>query len=294
MVDSYELTDITNTARLLNALADVPPQKTTVREKTVIQMERGLVPVQIGDSSRRLAFDTGANFSVVMYSEAEALGLYIKKVGLDVRTATDMKVQADVTVVEQLTIGNVDLRNVVFLVFPDEFLTFPGGYKIPGVIGFPVISAMGEVRFQKRGILEIPKTPPSRPERNLALDDLELLVRVQYKADKLVCRLDTGAGKTVFYESFYQRYRSSIVPLDNLVMIKSGGVGGIREISAYQLPEAKLILGDKIVMLKEVNVYTKAITEDDENYLFGNIGRNLLNQFDEYIINFRSMSLLLK
>lgn len=289
-----DLQDVRNMARLFGALRDVLPQETTVRAKTILEMERGRIPVRIGEARRRFVFDTGANYSVLMRSEAEALGLAIREAGVEVGTSTDLKVQADVAVAERVSIGNIDYRNVVFLVFPDELLTFEGGFTIPGIIGFPLIEAMGEVRFRKGGMLEIPAAPSASTLQNLALDQLEPLVEVRYRGDSLVCRLDTGANKTVFYEPFFQKYRARIELLDNLKNVTTAGVGGARTIPAYRLPEAKLTLGETAVTLNGVDVYTQAITDEEENDLFCNIGLDLLGQFDEYVINFRMMSLLLK
>ena len=98
-------------------------------------------------------------------------------------------------------------RQVVFLVLDDSLLTFPGGFQIPGLIGFPVIEQMIEVRFSRDGQLSVPETAPPRAQRNLALDELTPLVRIRAHDAPLLCRLDTGAGTTEFYEPFYRRFQ---------------------------------------------------------------------------------------
>ena len=175
----------------------------------------------------------------------------------------------------------------------DEALSFPEhGVRIPGLIGFPLIEAMGEVRF-RGGAVEIPARAPDHPEKNLALVELRPLVRVRYEDHTFVCQFDTGASKTMFFEPFFRRYRKRIESLGRRYKTPVGGVGGIREIPAHRLPEVELSIGGKTVTLKEVDVFAEAITEDKNNILFCNIGRDLLTQFDEYTINFRSMSFIL-
>ncbi len=78
---------------------------------------------------------------------------------------------------------------------------------------------MGEIRFRRDDVMEIPSNPPVRKLGNLALDDLDPLVQVRYGRDEFVCRLDTGANKTVFYEPFYQRYRERLDALGRKVTI---------------------------------------------------------------------------
>lgn len=290
-----ETNDVKNMVLLLKPLADIPPQETTVRANSVLQrVSQGRIPVRFGKADRNFVFDTGANFSILMRSEAESLGLVVRKAGLEVGTATDAKVLADVAVAEKLTIGNIDYKNVVFLVFPDELLTFPGGFRIPGIIGFPVIETMREVIFRRGGVIEIPANPSPSTDRNLALEGLVPLIRVQYENDTFVCRFDTGASHTVFYQSFFRRYKNKIEALGNLRETPATGVGGTKHLSAYSLPEATLTLGGGTATLKDTDVFTQSIVDDEEdNYLFCNIGLDFLGSFDHYTMNFQTMSLQL-
>ncbi|PWG74236.1 hypothetical protein DF186_18940, partial [Enterococcus hirae] len=82
-----------------------------------------------------------------MRSEASRAGLSIREVGLQVATSTGKVVTADVAVADRLRVGGAEFRHVVFLVFPDELLTFPDGTRISGLIGLPMIEALGEIRF---------------------------------------------------------------------------------------------------------------------------------------------------
>jgi hypothetical protein len=229
-----------------------------------------------------------------MRSEAVELDLEIREAGFRVGTTTDLKVSADITVAENLRIGNLQFKNVVFMVFPDEALTFPeANFRIPGIIGFPVIEAMGEIRFRKDRTMVIPGEVPVRSQKNLALDQLDPRIAVQYESDTLLCRLDTGADRTEFYTPFFERYRSNVEAHGNLQMSKSTGAGGTREFPAYLLPEIELMIGGVNVSLGNVNVYTEPFGEGRE-HLFCNLGLDVLDQFDGYAINFRDMALVLE
>ena len=287
--------EIRGTLPLLEALSDVPPQTAEIRRSSRLALgATRRVPLKIGNAKRRFSLDTGANFSVIMASEAKALGLTIRPAGVEVATSTSRKVLADVALAEKMSIGKIDYTNVVFLVFPDELLTFPGGHTIPGLVGFPVVEAMGEVRFRLDNVLEISSRPPVRKLGNLALDDLDPLVQVRYGRDDLVCRLDTGADKTVFYEPFYRRYRDRLESLGRRVTVTTGGVGGFQELPALQVPRLSMTMAAAGANLREVDIYTSPIRGPENNYLFCNVGLDVLHKFRAYVINFRDMALVLE
>ena len=291
VLTAKETSDVENSLKMMQALSGVPPQELVARGATTLDYgSDGRIDVTIDGAAFRIPFDTGANLSLLMRSEAERLGLTIRPAGIEVGTSTDLKVHADLAVGERVEIGAMEYRHVVFLVFPDEMLTFPGGHVIEGLVGFPLIEAMGEVRFRRGGILEIPESIPERAMNNLALQQLEPLVRVGYEDDGLVCRLDTGADDTTLYEPFYRRYPALFEGMGEPGTVKSGGVGGIRATSAYTLPAIELEIGGAAVTLQDVEVYTTSITDEESNDLLCNIGRTALAGFEEYAINFRSMS----
>ena len=182
---------------------------------------------------------------------------------------------------------------MVFLVFPDRLLTFPGGVRIPGILGFPVLEAMGEVRYMGGQSLEIPKTPPPRPPHSLALDQLKLLTPIGYGGRTLVCRVDTGADRTVFYEPFFRAFGDLVKKTGTPHTTRAGGVGGIREIPGFRLPSLRLTLAGRPVSLGPVDVYSKSITDARDNTAYRNLGQDVLGTFDFYAFNFRSMSLVL-
>lgn len=94
------------------------------------QEERGHVPLQIDGAARACLLDTGTNYSGLIRSEVERLGLEIRPAGLEVETSTDATVTADVG--DSLRIDGVLLSDVVLLVLPDgqDVLEALGGYTV--------------------------------------------------------------------------------------------------------------------------------------------------------------------
>ena len=294
-LDSATVRDVRNTQRVLRALAGTAPQTVQIRGPTELRLEHGRVPVQVNDSLRSYAFDTGANLSTLMRSEAVSLGLSILPAEIELGTSTDRRVTADLAVADRLTIGAVHYRSVVFLVLDDSLLTFPDGVRIPGLIGFPVIEQMVEVRFSRDGQLSVPETAPRRAQRNLALDELTPLVRIRAHDAPLLCRLDTGAGTTELYEPFYRRFQTWIDTAARRATRRMGSAGGIREKEVRILPSIRLSLGDTVATLDSVRVLPQSISANASgNYLDCNIGRDVLDAFSRYVLNFRDMAFVLR
>jgi hypothetical protein len=294
-LDSLRALDVRNTQRVFNALLGTPAQTVSSRGASDVRFTEGRIPVTINGGARDYGFDTGANLSTIMRSEAAALHLRVIPAGIDVGTSTSNRITADLGVADSVRIGAMQFRNVVFLVLDDALLTFPGGFRIPGIIGFPVIEQMGEFRISGRASLVIPANPPTRDQRNLVLDELTLLTPARWEGRPLLCRLDTGAGHTQVYEPFYRRFRTAIDPASDSAERKMGGAGGVERTPVRVLTNARLATGDTVASLATLDVVTRSIARDEsENYLDCNLGHDVFDQFHEMIVNFRDMAFLLR
>lgn len=289
--DSSTLEDAANLVRAMEALADAPPQRVVSRAAARIERRPdGRVPVRIGVADRGYVLDTGANLSTMMRSEADSLGLRIREAGLDVGTSTGSQVRADVTVAPRLQLGEVVLENVVFLVVPDELLTF-GEIRIPGILGFPVLEALGEVEFVRGGGLRIPEQVPDRGVHNLALDFLTPLIRVEVLGHDAVCDFDTGANSTSLHRPFYVRHRTQVDRAGPLDTVHFAGAGGERRMPARVLSDVRLAFGDTATTISQLPVYTESVaTATEEHPRDCRLGLDALAGFDGYRLNLRSMT----
>jgi hypothetical protein len=289
------VSEVANTALLLDALRGAPPQTVEVRSTTRLKLElhRRLAAIEIDGSRVELAIDTGANFSVLARSEAKRAGLEIREVGLQVATSTGGTVLADVAVAKRVSLGRAELRNVVFLVFPDELLSFADGSRLSGLIGFPVLEALGEIRLLADNLLEIPARAPKRTDSNLALDGPELLVSARFHKQDVVCRLDTGSSRTFFYEPFFRRFQSRIESLGARQRVEVEGVGGTREVEAIRPSTLTLTVARADLVLPEPLVYTSPLGASGREFLSCNLGVEQFDRFRYYAINFEDMALVL-
>jgi len=215
-------------------------------------------------------------------------------VGIDVGSSTDQKVTADLAVADRFELGAFAFRNVVFLVFEDSLLTF-GDFRIPGLVGFPVIEALGEVQLHGRDSLSVPAHPQERKARNLSIDGLTLLTPLQWEGERLLCRLDTGAGSSQLYEPAYRRLADRIDARSRAATRRMGGVGGVRPLPARVLGVTSFEACDAAVTLDSLDVLVQSIApNEDENVLDGNLGHDIFDRFDSLIIDFRDMAVLLR
>ncbi|MEM9378467.1 MAG: retropepsin-like aspartic protease [Planctomycetota bacterium] len=286
-----ELENLRNTRAIFAALAGTAPRSVEVEEDFLVAPDAdGRIPLLLEGESVAFTIDTGANLSVAMRSVAERASLELRPAGITVGTSTGGTVEADLAVAGELRLGGAVLRNVPFLVFPDELLSFEGGFRIPGLVGFGELEALGEVRFLQDGSIGVRAAPPANGLRNMALDGLDAIVTVECLGAPAIARVDTGANVTVFYEPFLRRHRAAIEAVGREEAVRTGGVGGVVEIPSWRLPSLTLVLGGEAIELTEVDVYRDPLPRADEGLLDVNLGRDVLEGREALVLDFRSMS----
>lgn len=295
-IDEKEKANYENVFRLWSALSEVRPQKVWVKGDSSIQAvkeEVGLtVPLEInGNPKEYLIFDTGANISTITESLAKKLNLQIIETQIDVGSITGEKVKANLGIAEKLSLGNIIGENVVFLIFPDKALYIePIQFQIKGLVGFPLITALQEITWTKNKEILIPAKPRNRAEQNLALDNLTPLIAGSYGGKRMTFGFDTGASNTSFYQPFFKAFEAEITKIGTQKSEKISGIGGTKEIKAYILKDLKMNFAGKEAILPKVEVFTEKTTNLSQ-YVYGNIGRDLIDQFEKMTLNFQTMSI---
>lgn len=292
-LSAAEREDVRNSDLIWKGLQDVPPQTTSITSETQIGYRRDLaglitVPVSFVDSSFYFVFDTGANFSVITESYARKALLHKLNVRFKVRAITGLQVNASLGIADELRLGNIVVKNVVFMIFPDSSLSFARGlYTIKGILGFPVIEQLQEIRIDKNS-LTVPQVAVDRHLRNFGVDELLPVISVGYYSDTLAFTFDTGAQFTFLNEPFYRDYKTLVDTAGYSFEMQIGGAGGVARSKAYRLAQVPITVAGQPALLKEVAVKTSSTTPKDKLY-YGNLGQDIMNQFKEMVINFRYM-----
>lgn len=289
-----KIVDLNNAIGLYNSLGSVPVQKVFFDGNTKIQGTRDAakllnVPVTIGAQTTNFVFDTGANLSTVTASTAQKLGLQIIESAVSVGSSTDKKVESKLAFAPVMKIGNMTIRNAVFLVLADEALYFPQiKYQIGGIIGFPVIEAFRHITISKTDEILVPaKVKKSKIEPNLLFNSLTPVIGVKHNNRRMSFVFDTGAQNSVFYPAFFKAGEEEIKKQYKLQNVKLGGAGGFKEVPAY-LVNLDLNVSGKTASFKNVRLITTPVNEDSR-YFYGNLGQDLIRQFDKMTLDFESM-----
>lgn len=300
MIEEKELKDYENSAQIFKAGFTLAPQTVEISGDTKIKSRKdiaGLVNIkaEVNAMEEEFIFDTGANFSTVSESFAKKIGLVFLEGKIDVGTATSIEVSSKLAYATSLKIGNLNYSNVLFLVLPDEALSFAGGmYVINGIIGFPVIKEMKEIQLSA-GEIFIPARPGSSLYSNLALNGflpvIETYVGTTFAvSDTLVFSFDTGAKSTMLYHSYYDKYRSLIDSIFKPTDINFAGAGGDETIKGFKINEMNFRISDGSTTLKNVSLLSEKIRDKEgDKYLSGNLGGDFFNSFKTMIINFEDM-----
>ncbi|MDN3724212.1 pepsin/retropepsin-like aspartic protease family protein [Aequorivita sp. SDUM287046] len=296
VLDEEERTDIENNRKIFNILENVPKQTISINE-TSLQITKDIaglsrIPVKLGLSTQSAVFDTGANFSVITDSLALKSGLKTLLGTFKVTAITGNKVDSKIAVAETLKLGSTTLKNVIFLVFPEASLSFPeANYAIEIIIGFPVIEALTEISIVKDSIFYIPKMQSENPTKNMALNFLTPVVEVMKNGKSLPFTFDTGASDTMLYYTYFKENNTEILNSTTLDSSKIGGAGGTKIFRNYKIPFSGNISGKNFTLQNTSVLFEEHL--NDKTGVYGNLGKDVVKQFDTLTLNFEKMFLKL-
>ena len=286
-----------NLAGLWGALGNVAAQTVLVQSDTVIQGTRDKarllnVPVEISGQKMDFIFDTGANLSTMTVSTANKLGLKIIESNVTIGSSTENKVKSKLAVAPELRLGDIVVRNAIFLVLDDSALSFPQiNYQINAILGFPVMMGFGKMTLTKDDKIAVSvKKEKIVTGPNMLLDGLMPVVEGERNGKKMAFTFDTGAQRSKFYSLFYESATDEAKAAALPHKIRSGGAGGVTESPGYKMKDVELTIGGKTVHFKEIEVISEKISERSRVF-YGNLGQDLIKQYDKMTIDFRSMRL---
>lgn len=296
-VDEVRLKGFENVYGLWNALRLVPPQTASVKTDSEIQGARDVakllnIPVEINSQKMDFIFDTGANISTMSVSTAQKFGLKIIEADVSVGSSTDINVKSKLAVAPEMKIGNAIVRNAVFLVMEDKALSFPqANYQIHAIIGLPVMQSLGRISISKDNKVSIPvKSSKQKVEPNMYFEGLHPIVAGYHQNKRLIFSFDTGAVATSLYLPFFKANEAEITKDTQPQKVKIGGAGGYKEVMSYRVKEVELFIGGKTAKLSNISVLTEQ-TNDISIFYYGNLGQDLIKQFEKMTLDFRAMQI---
>jgi predicted aspartyl protease len=294
-----ELEDQKEESRIWGFLVSAPAQQVVKQASSVLPVKKDLaglwnIPVQQQDSTYQFIFDTGANISTITTTYAQKLHLdIIKNAEVNIEGAMNgVNTKVKLGLAKQLHVGNVIVSNALFLIFPDSALSFAGGaYKINGIIGLPIIKALEKIVISK-DTMQIPLLADKTPvKHNLALDLLQPVIYMDYKSKTLPFTFDSGAQVSLFSDNFYKQFKTDLDATGKKDSLKMGGAGGSRKMKILKVPRLSFTVDGKPVEFNNAQVNLDH-TQVNDQYYHGNVGQDMIGQFDSMTINFVTSSIL--
>jgi tetratricopeptide (TPR) repeat protein len=282
-----------NSRALYESLAHVAPQTIEFGQDVTTQASRNPlgswdVPVDVNGRQGEWIFDTGANLSTLTESEAARMGLKPQEADAYVNGSTGKKNPLRFAVAQDLRFGNAHLHNVLFLILSDQALYIgPLKYQIRGILGLPVLRALGCVSMSANGEVRIETaTAGGAGQPNLFLDDWDLIVDARHGDERQQMLLDTGANATEVYPSFRDSLTSDEIARLRRKQDETGGAGGTISRMTEVAPTLRLEILGRGVKLKDVSLLPDQ-PEGGKSYRSGVLGMDALHQ--GFTLDFRNM-----
>ncbi|MBL1409932.1 pepsin/retropepsin-like aspartic protease family protein [Sphingobacterium faecale] len=291
LLSGEELDDVKNSHSIWTTLANENPQRVFISETNILKLFKdkvGLNNLRISTANNAFdfVFDTGANLSTISKSIADSLGVKLFPSFISVKAITGHEVQAQLGICPEVSLGTIKIENIIFLVMDDEALSFPTiNYHIKGILGFPVITALREIKITNDDFLIVPKTADDRNVvSNMAFDELTPLIFI----DGMHFSFDTGASGSILYSNFFRKFQKEIDMKYTSGKINLGGAGGTREFEGYMVSLDSLY-DNGVLFLNNVPVLKEKII--DRETVYGNIGQDFIKNFSAITINFQNMNI---
>ncbi len=281
---------------MYKALAGAPPQTIDIPGDTEIHLTAaGEIPAEIGGHAIPLLPDTGSALSMIIRSEAQRLGLSVLDVRVQVGTATGRNVTAQPCIVPELRFGGIVVRNAVFLAVQDEMLYFPEiKRRRNGLIGFPILAALKELTFTRRGEFLVASPPRLEGPPNFFLERTDPILTADYQGRQLQFFLDTGAIQTELFPPFYRKFTAEIMTRGLHVPEVIEGVGTQTRTEAYLLSGLSFkIAGREVIFEKKLPVLTRP-TSQTSDVFDGAFSLDLLEGVKEITLDYERMRVALK
>jgi hypothetical protein len=291
-MDAGERARVEREALHWRLLRHVPPQSVTVEAAFTMATKRNLlgvleVPVEIHGETQFWIVDTGANMSAMSRSAARRLGLQPLEGSAEVKGASGSVVPIHVAVVPELRIGKATLHNAVFVLLDDQDLLITQvHYQIDGIIGYPVLAALGKITFYRKGTfgVGVSTKPLLRKDHNLFVEKQTPLAAARIGGTACLFTLDTGTQRTILTARYYREHTSDFV-MKETIDLSVAGVGGNRSIPSYTLESIPVEVGSRRTILHDVPVLTDRVGKNYDDFC-GNLGLDAVEQFSAFTLDF--------
>ena len=270
-------------------LAGLPDQINGRPRRAALRHDPGdfTIPASVDGTTDDYVIDTGADVSVMTARRAKRLGLTIDSTSRQIGGSSGQLTGFHTAIAKEVVIGGIRFRNVSFAVLDG----LPSAIVDAGIVGMPVLLALGTIRWSPEGAVDI--DVPARPVRadaNLVFDRNDLLLRMRVFGRDVLTTLDTGAQTSDLNANFADTFPEAV---DGAKKGSTAitGVGGTRTFESLEIPEVSFTIGSVVAWLRPATVTLQRMSQIGGDCCVGNAGEDLLTQ--GFAINFSRMTLSL-
>jgi len=290
--------DLEQSRTFIEPLIGAPPMQAHIGPAASIALTRDATShmradIGVNGGTVDAILDTGSGVSTLSLSNARRLGVRMLAGQASIGTATSANVTTGLAIADRVTLGGAEFRNVIFLVMPDEALTFAhGAYVVHAIVGLPLLMPLGRVEYAKvgDGATETLRYGPSPnragPDSNLFADgvDAVALVRANDNAQTLRFFIDNGAPHSHLNRRFADELPEITSSGRHQAVTTAGGGGSETQADAMVLPSLTLHIGSGAAQLSNV-----PLIDDHHTSRHGDIGLDALEPGRGYVLDFIAM-----
>lgn len=270
----------------------VPMAYTQIADST-----QGLITLRGSVNKRRadFIFDTGASYNVITPELARRYGLRL----------LDDSIQAQGTrlgggqmaIADDLTLGNVHLRNVPFAVLDigagNERIRHTVG-RISLIIGQPLLRQYGRYTIDLTDrTLYLYHHSARRPVRSNAYLDGALYAEIAQDGHRMPIVLDTGADKTTLGKAYYKDFSALVAREGKWTIEGTSGFGGIVYNSVFRLPQIAMQVSGRPFTLRNVSVAALS-TGNGLAEGYGRLGMDFVRLWQQVTVDNTNMTIEVK
>ncbi len=271
---------------------DRPNMRSGSRRRSVVRLDAdGSLPISLDGKNDHFIFDTGAFQSVVTAAEAKKLELTVQNDERVLEDSAGTRTSFRTAVAKEVRLGSMVFYDVSFGVITGGALSEVEA----GIIGLPIMLAMGGVNWSSAGTAEFGAPfPASGAEPNMVFDGGRLVVRARVNGRDVLTSLDTAANNTDLNANFAEMF-PELVATGQKTFADITGVGGTTQtFASVTLREVLFTIGSRTVPLRPAIVTMQRNGGIGGECCVANAGQDLLNQGQGFTLDLSRMVLQLR